>query len=664
VARLNANGSLDTTFGNIVVNNFVYSVAVQSDGKVLIGGDFTSVGGTTRNRIARLNANGTHDTTFASGLAGANATVRSVTYQSDGKVLIAGNFTLVNGTARNRIAQLNANGSLDTMFANGVAGADALVRAVARQSDGKLIIAGSFTSVNGVTRNRIARLNADGTLDPTFGNGLAGANNNVHSVAVQGNGQILIGGMFDSVNGTARKAIARLNADGTLETTFDNPIGGAAGTSVVPTAGEIQNGRLTLLNFATPNTWYYFKIWVRDANGGYHEGPVAACFTDGVPRLFINEFFSRGTGPDWIEIYNPADRALDMGNITPSFGQLRFVTLGSLVLIPGNSTIAARGYRRFIGSGTPGTGETLLPGLDVDGDGDNIFLERASDQTPVDDYIFTRDQVSNVTEGRAWDGGPRGRAASGICEGARFMTGSPYPPTALRPGAPAANQPGPFKHFFATPDPNQTTIYLEWSAIGLTPAVWQHSPKQHDFHPVNLEGLAYRNPTEMIIGLRSPLSTDRRTGNALYLQVNNVAQFLPAGAWPAGNQLQGVNAPAQLNLNNKGIRSIEWCPNGLVNAQQQAVQRYLIIAGPANGGPLEKELVGEIFSLWSWAGPGNAPNLLIPDLRPFTVRPEGVELIQVNLQWRILFVEDRFKATGYGTRNAIHWPVSILGNVP
>jgi len=91
-------------------------------------------------------------------------------------------------------------------------------------------------------------------------------------------------------------------------------------------------------------------------------------------------------------------------------------------------------------------------------------------------------------------------------------------------------------------------------------------------------------------------------------------------------------------------------------------------AGPANGGPLEKELVGEKFSLYAWDGtPGTGnvatPQLLIDDLRPFAIRPEGVDLIQVAGQWRILFVEDRFKATGYGTRNAIHWPVSILGSV-
>ena len=115
----------------------------------------------------------------------------------------------------------------------------------------------------------------------------------------------------------------------------------------------------------------------------------------------------------------------------------------------------------------------------------------------------------------------------------------------------------------------------------------------------------------------------------------------------------------------QGIRSIECCPQIGANP----AGRYLIIGGPANGGPIEKEVVGETFSLWSWLGPDQAnpantppPILAIPDLRSYTVRPEGFAVINVNGQDRILFVEDRFRATGYGTRNAIHWPLSILPN--
>jgi hypothetical protein len=123
-----------------------------------------------------------------------------------------------------------------------------------------------------------------------------------------------------------------------------------------------------------------------------------------------------------------------------------------------------------------------------------------------------------------------------------------------------------------------------------------------------------------------------------------------------------------MSRNRDGMRSIDWCPNGLLNAEDRPVQRYLIIGGPANGGPLEKELFGEKYSLYAWdgtPGPDNiaTPQKLIDDLRPYTIRPEGVDLIQVAGEWRVLFVEDRYRAPGYGTRNAVHWPVSIVGVV-
>ena len=116
-----------------------------------------------------------------------------------------------------------------------------------------------------------------------------------------------------------------------------------------------------------------------------------------------------------------------------------------------------------------------------------------------------------------------------------------------------------------------------------------------------------------------------------------------------------------MTLDDDDLRSIEWCPG----IGPGGVGRYLIIGGPANGGPLEKETFGEKFSLYSWdgtPGPGNVatPTRLINDLRPYTVRPEGVDMITVGGQSRVMFVEDRFLAQGYGARNAIHWPASIL----
>jgi uncharacterized delta-60 repeat protein len=212
-------GALDTGFDpGTGTSNTVQAVALQRDGKVLVGGYFTQVDGVARNNIARLNADGVLDTNFDPG-TGANGLVYAVASQPDGKVLIGGVFTQVNGVERNSIARLNANGSLDTTFDPGT-GANDQVWAVAIQSDGKVLIGGDFTQVNGVGRGRIARLNPDGSVDTSFDPG-AGANWQVFAVALQLDGKVLIGGNFVLVNGASRPYVARLNADGSLDTNFD-----------------------------------------------------------------------------------------------------------------------------------------------------------------------------------------------------------------------------------------------------------------------------------------------------------------------------------------------------------------------------------------------------------------------------------------------------------
>ena len=204
-------GSVDPPF-NPAANGSVYSAAVQPDGKIAIGGTFTTVGGVTRNRIARLNADGTLDSAFN---PDPNGLVFSIAVQADGKIIVGGAFSSVDGVVRNGIARLNADGTLDPAFdpnSNGT------VRSVAMQADGKLVIGGSFTSLGGVARNYLARLNADGTLDSAFN---PNTNSSVLSILVQADARIVIGGPFNSVGGVTRNRIARLHADGTLDSAFD-----------------------------------------------------------------------------------------------------------------------------------------------------------------------------------------------------------------------------------------------------------------------------------------------------------------------------------------------------------------------------------------------------------------------------------------------------------
>lgn len=208
VTRLNSNGTVDTGFNNGTgADDWVRAVALQSDGKILIGGLFNTYSGVTRNRIARLNTDGTLDTSFDP-LIGADGAVRDICIQSDGKIIVVGEFNNFNGNASNRIVRLNTNGTVDNSFNVGT-GASSNILSCALQADSKIIVGGNFTSYNGNASSRLARINADGTFDNTFNVG-SGANGTIRKVHLQSNGAILIGGDFTSYNGTTRNRVARI----------------------------------------------------------------------------------------------------------------------------------------------------------------------------------------------------------------------------------------------------------------------------------------------------------------------------------------------------------------------------------------------------------------------------------------------------------------------
>jgi uncharacterized delta-60 repeat protein len=254
LARLNPDGSLDTSFnpGGTGFNSTIRSVALQADGKVLVSGFFTAYNGTTVNRLVRLNADGSLDVSFNQGGTGANNFVNSVVVQADGKLLVAGFFTTYNGLNTGYLARLNPNGSLDTTFNSNGAGFNSEVRTVVVQADGKVLAGGFFTAYNGTQVGRLVRLNADGSLDTTFNAGGAGANSTVLSLAVQVDGKVLVGGIFSTYNGTAVGRLARLGADGSLDTTFNS--GGLGFDSAVSSVVVLVDGKvLAGGDFATYN---------------------------------------------------------------------------------------------------------------------------------------------------------------------------------------------------------------------------------------------------------------------------------------------------------------------------------------------------------------------------------------------------------------------------
>ena len=197
----------------------VYGLTVQADNRTIIVGEFLSYNATPRNRIARLNVNGSIDTSFNPG-SGANGFIGAIAPNGTGQYIIGGGFTSYNSVPRARVARINGSGGLDTTFSSGL-GPNGSVWAIVVQPDGKAIIAGEFTTVNGTTRQRIARLNTNGSLDTTFDPTANGPDGTVWALALQPDGKILIGGEFLMTGGTLRGGIARLNSDGTLDTGFD-----------------------------------------------------------------------------------------------------------------------------------------------------------------------------------------------------------------------------------------------------------------------------------------------------------------------------------------------------------------------------------------------------------------------------------------------------------
>ncbi len=222
--RLQQDGTIDPSFnygtggysgGSGIYNNLCS--AIQTDGKIVVGGDFTSCHGNTKNRIVRLNSDGTIDGSFNIG-TGFNNVVKSIIIQTDGKIIVGGRFTSFNGTPINRICRLNTNGTIDFSFNPGT-GFNNDVNSIAIQSNGKLLIGGEFSSFNGQPSAYFTRLESNGAIDVSFNVG-TGFDQDVKCITIQPNGKILVGGVFSQYQGINTRGIVQINSDGTYDNSF------------------------------------------------------------------------------------------------------------------------------------------------------------------------------------------------------------------------------------------------------------------------------------------------------------------------------------------------------------------------------------------------------------------------------------------------------------
>jgi uncharacterized delta-60 repeat protein len=265
IVRLNADGSTDNGF-SAGANGPVQAIVCQTDGNVLIGGTFSTVDGISRFNIARFMTNGFLDTTFNPG-SGANGTVYAMaeSFLNGARgIYVGGAFsTLSNPTGNNfGIGRLNNNGTLDTSFNVG-SGVDGTVDAIAVYPTnsplaGDVIIGGSFVHYNGTIVNGIARLNANGLLDTNFNTGIAATNGSVNAIAIQLDGRIIVGGNFSSFNGVTAGSIIRLNSDGSADTGFAANVtqganNGVNGIVLQPDNRILVVGQFTEFNGVTRN---------------------------------------------------------------------------------------------------------------------------------------------------------------------------------------------------------------------------------------------------------------------------------------------------------------------------------------------------------------------------------------------------------------------------
>lgn len=389
IARLNSNGGLDLTFDpGTGVNNFLNSTAIQNDGKIIIGGAFSDYNGTTKNNIARLNADGTIDDSFNMGL-GANNTVSDIIIQIDSKIIISGAFTTYNNLSRNRLARLNSDGTIDyTFFPDG--GPLGTINSITTLTNGKLIIAGNFTNYAGVARKNIARLNVDGSLDTSFNPG-TGPNAEVSTTAALSNGNIIIVGNFTSYNGNTSKRIARISANGGFDSSFNSGTGidnSVYAMSIQSSGNIIIGGALSLYNNIQNN-----RIARLNADGTLFNSSanniVYCTATQNDGKIVIGGTFTSYNGVDRITIARlnvdgTLDTSFDTGTGTQSpFGP----GVINAIAIQSDGKIIIGGAFTYYN----GIAKNAIVRLNSDGTLDNTF-----NQIPTNNNGITGGEVKNI----------------------------------------------------------------------------------------------------------------------------------------------------------------------------------------------------------------------------------------------------------------------------
>ncbi|WP_345115912.1 T9SS type A sorting domain-containing protein [Hymenobacter algoricola] len=331
----------------------------QADGRYVVSGNFIQANGVASPRMVRLNADGTLDQSFTT-LAAVQTAPVGLRQLPSGRLLLLGSGTLsVAGQSFRNLVQLNADGSLGPALATGT-GSSGLAKVVRVQPDGKILLGGTFTAFNGVASPSFVRLNADGSVDTQFAANLgSGFTGEVTTMLVQPDGKIVAGGRFQNFNGTGRRMLVRLNADGSYDGSFTPVVNGPAYAYVAHLGLDPRTNNLIIEGSGLQTPAGNFQFLQRLTTTGTYDpqfNPAsgqATCFAtdysgndqllvDDQGRVLLGSCFENYYGAP-APVNSSLVRLLPTGTLDPSFapGPNLLGTINSLVLQPDGSVVVA-----------------------------------------------------------------------------------------------------------------------------------------------------------------------------------------------------------------------------------------------------------------------------------------------------------------------------------
>jgi uncharacterized delta-60 repeat protein len=298
--RINTNGTLDTAFqtnvatGPVGAGLTVSKIVVQPDGKILVGGTFATFNGFARSGLTRLNSDGSVDTSFLNSGTGAGGTfapnVATIALQSDGKIIVGGFFYTFNGTAVPSVVRLNTDGTVDNSFALPII-QGLSIGAVGLQPDGKVYVGGTFTNWQGFGTPGIVRLNTNGSRDASFAPTHLHPFPSITALAAPGDGTVFVGGFVEGTTTNTSRYFAHLGTNGVIDSLYPTTDGPVADLQQWPFGGLLVAGRFRSVSGVSRGSFCYF-----DSTG--HLNATFAPQPNSNPTNDFTRIYSMSVAPD------------------------------------------------------------------------------------------------------------------------------------------------------------------------------------------------------------------------------------------------------------------------------------------------------------------------------------------------------------------------------